>query len=83
MAEAQPVVLEILKKLQAGQSRLEARVEALMAMQEDIRMIRAAVNDIAAVNVTSGEIGAIHHDLNRLQQRIIELDGRLHRLEEA
>jgi hypothetical protein len=83
VAEAESVVLEILKKLQAGQSRLEARVDALMVMQEDIRMIRAAVNDIAAVNVTSGEISSIHYELNQLKQRFIELDGRLHVVEEA
>ncbi len=40
MAEPESAVLEILKKVQASISRLEARVDALMAMQDDIRMIR-------------------------------------------
>ena len=80
---ANDLVLEILKKLQASFGRLESRVDALMEMHQDIRMIRSAVNDIAKVNVTSGEIEAIHVDLNRLQQRYIDLDARLHALENA
>jgi hypothetical protein len=80
---ANGLVLEILKKLQPSIGRLESRVDALMEMHQDIRMIRSAVNDIAKVNVTSGEIEAIHVDLNRLQQRYIDLDARLHALENA
>jgi hypothetical protein len=50
---ANDLVLEILKKLQASIGRLESRVDGLMEMHQDIRMIRSAVNDIAKVNVTS------------------------------
>jgi DnaJ-domain-containing protein 1 len=36
------------------------------AMQQDVRMIRAALNDMARTNVTAGEVEAIHTDINRL-----------------
>jgi hypothetical protein len=31
-----------------------------------MRLIRAAVNDIARVDVTSREVEALHHDVNRV-----------------
>jgi peptidoglycan hydrolase CwlO-like protein len=74
----QDMVLEILKKIQA---ELRSHTRALATLQQDVRMIRAAVNDIAKVGVTSGEIEAIHFDLNRLQQQFVELDTRINELE--
>jgi hypothetical protein len=50
-------------------------------LQQDTRMIRAAVNDIAKTEVTSGEVEALHHDLNRLQQDFADLAARVEVIE--
>lgn len=47
----------------------------------DIRMLRAALNDIARENVTPGEVAAIHHDLNRVMGQVNELAARVDVLE--
>ena len=43
----------------------------------DTRLLRGAVNNMAKESVTAGEVEAIHHDLNRLQQQVSELTARL------
>jgi hypothetical protein len=78
--ETDNLVLEQLRRIRAV---LDTHTTTLTSLQQDVRMIRAAVNDIAKVNVTSGEIEAIHHDLNRLQQQFSEHDVRLNQLETA
>jgi hypothetical protein len=64
-----------IRAIQAAQGRV------LDMLQEDVRMIRAAVNDLAKIGVTSGEIEAIHFDLNRLQRQFVELDTRVNKIE--
>src|SRR5215471_5120248 len=51
-------------------------------LQQDVRLIRAAVNDIARVDVTSGEVEALHHDVNRVQREIAQLVERVEAIEE-
>jgi hypothetical protein len=55
----------------------------LNVLQQDVRLIRAAVNDIARTDVTSGEVEALHHDVNRLQQEVSELAARVEVIEGA
>jgi ubiquinone biosynthesis protein UbiJ len=45
-------------------------------------MIRAAVNDLAKENVTSGEMEAVHDDLTQLRREVDELTVRLEAIEE-
>jgi predicted RNase H-like nuclease (RuvC/YqgF family) len=42
-------------------------------LQQDTRMVRAALNYLAKENVTSGEVEAIHTDINRLNTRVFDL----------
>lgn len=72
------IILKILRDIQARQAADSRRLEI---MQQDIRMLRAALNDFAKTNVSSGEIEAIHEDLNRLQHQALEFDARLSNLE--
>jgi FtsZ-binding cell division protein ZapB len=67
----------ILRKL----NRIEALAQAIPVLQQDIRMLRDAVNDFARENVTAGEIESVHTDLNRLQEKTLDLDTRLRALE--
>lgn len=78
--ETANIILEILKKVQAKQAS-DSRV--LESVQQDMRMLRSVINDFAKTNVTSGEMEAVHFDLNRLQHQVGELDARLNLLEES
>jgi ubiquinone biosynthesis protein UbiJ len=46
------------------------------------RLMRAAVNDIAKENVTSGEMEAVHDDLTQLRQEVDGLTVRIEMIEE-
>jgi chromosome segregation ATPase len=58
-----------------------SHTRTLDVLRQDVRMIRAAVNDIARTDVTSGEVEALHHDLNRLQQDFADLTARVDLIE--
>jgi len=78
-------VLEILKKLQtdlavvrrqgAGHTRL------LSELMTKVTMIEASMKDVAELNVSSGEIGALHDNVNRVRQELAELQARVEELE--
>lgn len=50
-------------------------------LREELRLQRAALNDLGRENVTPGEIASIHHDLNKVMGRLDEYDARLNVLE--
>lgn len=82
------LVLEILKDIQNRLTvlpRLEAEVATLVratsGLQLDVRMIRAAVNDMAHTRVSAGEIEALHTELDELRTNVQEHETRLHMLE--
>jgi hypothetical protein len=49
--------------------------------QQELRQLKAAVNDFAATKVTTGEITALHEDVNRALAVITELEARIVTLE--
>jgi cob(I)alamin adenosyltransferase len=53
----------------------------LNVLQQDVRMIRAALHDIGETRVTEGEITVLHEDVNRVTQRLSELESRVDALE--
>jgi hypothetical protein len=55
--------------------------EAISVLQRDVRMLRAAVNDMARVNITAGEVEALHEAIDRIQAKQVELETRLTTLE--
>jgi len=84
--------LEILRAIQTDLASVKAdmagvkldvrkHTNLLDILLQDVRMIRSAVNDIARTNVTSGEIGALHHDVTRMQQGLAELEARVEAIE--
>jgi hypothetical protein len=58
-----------------------AHTRTLDILRQDARMIRAAINDIAHTEVTSGEVEALHHDLNRVEKDLAQLAARLEIIE--
>jgi len=86
--EPENLVLTMLRRLDTKVDRLgedvremKGRMRGLDVLRQDVRLIRAAVNDIARTEVTSGEVEALHHDVNKLQQSVAELEVRLEAVE--
>jgi prefoldin subunit 5 len=54
---------------------------AIETLRHDVRTLRAAINDMARINITAGEVEALHADIDRLQTKQLELETRLTTLE--
>jgi hypothetical protein len=75
------------QRLGAIEARLvpiEARLDGLPIMnrrlvgvEQNLRMLKSAFNDFALTNPTTGEIQALHEDVNRVQADYSELATRL------
>jgi hypothetical protein len=52
-------------------------------MKQDLREIRAALNDMAKTSVTAGEIEAMHTDINRLDSQYVELATEVEKIKRA
>ena len=53
----------------------------LSTVQQEQRMMKAAINEIARTQFTSSEVDALHADVNAVQARDMELQTRLVTLE--
>jgi ubiquinone biosynthesis protein UbiJ len=51
-------------------------------VQRDMRLLRAAINDMARTNITAGEVEAMHEDLDRALAKQAELEARVAALEQ-
>jgi len=85
--ELAPIRAE-LEAMRAEVVPIRARLDGLplinrtvTGIQQDARSLKAAVNDFAATNVTTGEITALHEDVNRALAANIELEARIITLE--
>lgn len=54
---------------------------AIGLLHQDVRMIRSAVNDIARSHVSTGEVEALHADVNSLLERMTTVEARLDTME--
>jgi hypothetical protein len=54
---------------------------AVSIIQQEQRMMKAAVNDLARTQFTSGEVDALHSDVNAVQSTHLELERRIVTLE--
>jgi chromosome segregation ATPase len=86
------LVVQILRAIQGEVAALradmaEVRLEVTShsrqfnALQQDVRMVRSAINDMARAAPTVGEIEALHTDVNRVQAENTELAGKVATLE--
>jgi hypothetical protein len=75
------IVVPILRTIQADLAALNRKVSAqghdLSDVKQDVRMIRAAIHDMGETRVTEGEITVLHEDVNRVQQRLQDLELRV------
>jgi outer membrane murein-binding lipoprotein Lpp len=54
---------------------------AVETLRQDMRMTRAAISDMARVNITAGEVEAMHTDISRTMARQDAIETRLATLE--
>lgn len=64
--------------LEAGQGLLNDQITVL---QQDVRMVRTAIDDMGATRFTAGEAQALHTDHNRLREDIYNLTVKVGKLE--
>lgn len=62
-------------------SGLPIMSNSIHELRQDMRMVRAAINDMAKTDITSGEVEALHQDLERLLRRQEELEARIGTIE--
>lgn len=75
-------VLPILQKIQEKLAALDRKFSRdFDILKQDVRMIMAAVHDMGETRVTEGEITVLHEDVNRVQQRLQDLELRVEELE--
>jgi hypothetical protein len=86
-AELAPVRAQ-LDGLRADLAPMRAQLDGLplinrtvTVIQQEVRVLRAAFNDFALTNPTTGEIEALHTDVNRVQAENAELTARVMTLE--
>jgi hypothetical protein len=54
---------------------------AVETLRQDVRMTRAAINDISRINITAGEVESMHTDIDRTMARQDAMETRLATLE--
>jgi len=54
---------------------------AVETLRQDVRMTRAAINDMARINITAGEVESMHTDIDRTMARQDAIETRLATLE--
>lgn len=54
---------------------------AIAVLQRDVRLVRAAINDMGRTNITAGEVLALHEDIDRMQSLQLEIQTRLAAIE--
>jgi hypothetical protein len=85
-------VMEILRVIHADLSMIKSDLgtvkldvsshsSLLNILLQDTREIRSAINDIERTRVSTGEIEALHHDVNRVQRGLAELGARVDAIE--
>jgi hypothetical protein len=79
-AELAPV-REQLKIIEIKVSGIPLIAESTHDLRRDLRMVKAAINDMARVNITGGEVAAMHDDIDRVQTRQDQIETRLATLE--
>jgi ubiquinone biosynthesis protein UbiJ len=55
---------------------------AVETLRQDVRMTRAAINDMARINITAGEVESMHTDIDRTMARQDAIEARLATLEQ-
>jgi hypothetical protein len=51
--------------------------ESIAVLQRNVRMMTAATNDMARVNITAGEVEALHTELEQLAAKQNEIEAQL------
>jgi hypothetical protein len=92
---ADGAVMEILRRIQASIVALDEKTQASLAaldqkftrqqtiLAQDVRLIRAGIQDMVRTRVTAGEVDVLHEDMSRLELGLTALTIRVEALEHA
>jgi ubiquinone biosynthesis protein UbiJ len=72
---------ERLKIIEIKVSGIPLIAESTIDLRRDMRMVKAAINDMARVNITAGEVEALHEEIDNIQAENAELSTRIATLE--
>ena len=82
---ADDLVMQILQAIQAKLADLDRKVSdqgrTLNIVKQDVRMIRSTIHDMGKTHITEGQIVTLHEDVDRMQETVTELVGRVEALE--
>jgi hypothetical protein len=73
-----------LAELRAELAPIKAKVDgipfihrSLEALRDDVRKIRAALIDLASLQISTGDAQVLHADINKMETKQIELEARM------
>jgi polyhydroxyalkanoate synthesis regulator phasin len=76
------LIFETLKALRREMTaRFDVLADQMVAMQQQLTLLTASRNDIAAAQATHGEISAVHDEVDRLRRQVLDLEVRVKVLE--
>ncbi len=58
-------------------ARIVGHDRLLDVIKQDVRMVRTAINDMEKTRFTSGEAAVLHEDVERVENRIADLEVRV------
>jgi hypothetical protein len=79
--ELRTIIREELAPLRVRVDGIPLISRKLAAIDQNVRMLKSAFNDFALTNPTSGEIQALHDDVNTVQAENMELATKIATLE--
>ncbi len=81
---ADDAVMEILKRIQASIVAMDEKfTRQNIVLAQDVRFIRAGIQDMVRTRVTAGEVDVLHEDMSKLELGLTALTIRVERLEQA
>ena len=82
LREALALIIARLDSIDARVAGLPLIGNAIDVLQRDMRMVRAAINDMGRTNITAGEVEAMHDDIDRVQNQQRDIEARVRKLED-
>ena len=74
-------VSDLDRKVSGLDRKVSDQGRTLNIVKQDVRMIRSTIHDMGKTRVTEGEIVTLHEDVDRMQETVANLVGRVEALE--
>ncbi len=82
MAKPEDLIVRILQSMRREtNARFDAVSRDMSAIHHRLDMLVTSLNDVAAAQASHGEIGAVHSEISRLRELVMDHDARISMLE--